>query len=1812
MSKTVDERVVEMRFENDQFEQGIRESTKSLEMLRQALRLDDAVSSLNNVEKSLNGVDFSQLSSNIEAISNRFSRLGIIGDEVLRRITGSVTGLIGKVVGLAKTGGLTRAMNIERAKFQLSGLGVAWDDVADSINYAVKGTRYGLDEAAVVASQLVASGVELGESMSTSLRAVSGVAAMTNREYSDIGQIFTTVASNGKLMTMQLRQLSVAGLNASAALAKELGKTEEQVNEMVSKGQIDFETFAKAMDNAFGEHATRANETFEGALANMKAALSRIGAEFWTPLMDGARDILNALTPIIDAIKAGMAPLFQYFTDIVGTISARVSQMLKSVDLEHLTATLSNVIQIMAKIMGGRAVFDSATNIGRTLNGLAAIFSILYQVGQAFATVLKNIGSSLAPLGTLFLNVTAILGDFLVWLDKSLYSGNALQEIFGGVSAAIGGIIESVGSALAAFTDVVVSINALDTSPIKQFGDNMATGFHPAETILTAFKAALEAVGGVLQKLIPQFQKVGEVLSNIFGKMGEAIANGGFVKALDAINSGLITYAIANFMDLGKAGEYLSKMVKRDIAPVSSYFKTLRSTLVSYQTSIQAGTLLKIASAVALLAGSLVALSFVDPDRMNTALQALSAIIIELAIAMKVMTGMMAGAKFFAVIKATILMNSLAVSLAILSASLVALGQLDLAQIGTALVGLGGAMIVLVKGCSGLAKISGKIGPTAASMIALAIAIRIMADALVLLSALSLEGIAKGLAGLGGMMLELNLFLSKGNMSPMTMKAAAALILFGVALNVMAVALGKIGAYDFETIGKGLAGMGGVMAEIAIFAKAATGSGNLIGIGVGMALVAASMLIFAQAISSFGNMSWEVIGKGLLTLAGALTAVGVATRIMPKNMPAVGIGLIAVGAALNILAMALSSMGSMSWEQLAVGMVALGGSMTILAIAMNAMAGAVAGAAALTIMAAGLALLVPQIMALSSLSLPALGIALLGLVGVFAAFGGAAALLTPVIPTMFALGGALALLGVGIAGLGVGLLAAATGIATLAGLGAVGITTLILVITQLAETIPTVMANVGRGFVELAKALADGAPELTAAVGELIVSMLKVLSDALPKIIEFGVEFIMKLVDALVKNAPKLVQAAMTLILSLLRGIRNNIAQITTVATEIIVTFANSLRSNLGTLAAAGIELIIGLVNDMAAAIPGYAGQLGAAAANLGTAIIEGVLKGLAGFASRIGEKLMAGAKAGLAKVKSVLGINSPSKVFRDEVGKQIVRGWVQGLEQSRTLPAKALVETGQDALKAVKKSLKIHSPSIVFKEEVGRWIAEGITEGIEADTTVEEAARQKAQNIIDAFSKELSRASLSTDIAKLEFDIWQAMNPDAADYQYYSQYLRYLDEAVRMEEHRLKLAEDELEQTIEQFGYASDEAMDAQKRMLEIKKSYLEIRQEMADLDYEIETMDIREAQALAETAQELNNARLDLASSEYELWKSMNPKASELEQAKRNVMYFNEQLSLQDNKVQYLKTQLQETIAQFGEASKEALDAQNAYLKAQKDYYDIINNRENVVTNYKEGKTLTDDETKAMQEAEQTIKDQELALADYERILRDLAETNEKYGFGWTVDEMETIARKQSGYNKKTLDDARNLYKELQERTKEGAEELDELIHDKFGAFKEVFRNFGMDYGNALGDSLKDTLMNTINMLQAQLKLKKADIISAITDDTGTVLNDSGKIIGSLNSAIAASQSDPNKIDTSYFSPSSGVSNASDKAGQYAQIVANVSMTQNNTSPKSLSSSDIYNKTSSMFAQTANKVATSMMGAITGTMLKAGGVTSYKKVVG
>lgn len=576
MPSNIEERVVQMRFDNAQFEKGAAQSLRTLDKLEGVL---DQLGTGGGLEK---------IGSALDSLERRFSNFGVAGAAAISHITTQVVDLAERLLTAIPrqiiSGGTTRATNIEQARFQLEGLSIAWDDVSSAMDYAVADTAYGLDEAAKAAAQFAASGVSYQAAadglsdMHKALRAISGVAGMTNSSYDEIAHIFTGIAGTGKVMTQDLRMLEGRGLNVAAKLAEVLRDgpdniqyTEEQIREMVSKGEIDFLTFAKAMDAAFGDHAKKANETFTGSLANMKAALSRIGADFVMPIHKGAVDIFNAFRNTFNRVRKITQPFAEgKFTEWVGKISSAIAKWAESIDfswLEGLVYMLNNAdfswienaINKLTKFNEtlhglfhtGTALTELTENGARTiivnndqtikrLQNLRNIFKGLKVIGRTFLAILSTIGKQFGKLGGGALNLADglldILGSFGEWLDQSdlaVKAAEKLEKIFTQLER----VVKPVARAVKAGIDLLAMA-------FKALFDRLKGQTGPFGSVF----------GTIFEWVVRAAEKLAEWLELVRDTVRE---NGSFVGALDAIGGKFqsvhdfisrVTTAVGNFL----------------------------------------------------------------------------------------------------------------------------------------------------------------------------------------------------------------------------------------------------------------------------------------------------------------------------------------------------------------------------------------------------------------------------------------------------------------------------------------------------------------------------------------------------------------------------------------------------------------------------------------------------------------------------------------------------------------------------------------------------------------------------------------------------------------------------------------------------------------------------------------------------------------------------------------------------------------------------------------------------------------------------------------------------------------------------------------------------------------------------------------------------------------------------------------------------------------------------------------------------------------------------------------------------------------
>lgn len=354
----------------------------------------------------------------------------------------------GGLIGTAMAKGMGRLTAIENAQQKLLGLGNDTKTVAGVMNDAlssVKGTAFGLGEAASTAAGLVAAGIKPGQQLETTLKTVGDTAAIAGRSMQDVGVIFGSIAARGKLQGDDMLQLMASGIPVLQLLAKETGKTSAEISDMVSKGKIDFETFEKAMRAGMGGSALKMGESFTGAAANAQAALGRLGATALKPFFGLAKDGLVVATRAIDGLETKIKPVA---ADIDTFLQQRLVPGLK--DAKSAVSNFMQSDQGKGMLTGVQAAFTDALDAGKAL-------------APVVSTVATALGQASAALGVstwnIFLGTLHAASGVLVALAPSLQSVADLLKAHPGLLAAamagwaafrtvpgiVGGITTTVG-----------------------------------------------------------------------------------------------------------------------------------------------------------------------------------------------------------------------------------------------------------------------------------------------------------------------------------------------------------------------------------------------------------------------------------------------------------------------------------------------------------------------------------------------------------------------------------------------------------------------------------------------------------------------------------------------------------------------------------------------------------------------------------------------------------------------------------------------------------------------------------------------------------------------------------------------------------------------------------------------------------------------------------------------------------------------------------------------------------------------------------------------------------------------------------------------------------------------------------------------------------------------------------------------------------------------------------------------------------------------------------------------------------------------
>lgn len=875
-------------------------------------------------------------------------------------------------------------------------------------------------------TQMMKSGLsDVSDLLETGLyQGLSNVGVITDEDVEKAGSFGAAVGEalkKGKLSTETLEKaLRGAGngfskmLDLSDAELKKLGYTRKEVENISSK----FTKFFEKVDDgtlSISDFADKMTQT------------------------SGREHLFNGILNVLNDISAALQPMKDAFNDILGPTSEGIYKALTTFD--EFTGKLQLSEDTADKVQRAFAGFFSVIKMG---------LSFLKGVGSGIATVF----TSLSPVGNSLLTLAANIGDYFVKLEQSSNITGTFSEVLSTLSY----ILDKVAGGIQKVIDWIIKL-----------GTKTSVVFDPIKAVGTWFENFISFITPKLKWLA---DKIGEIFEELGSGVSGAFGNLNTNAVWGFANAGMIAGLVAGIKGFLAAFKDIGSTIKDTVGGVTELLNKLGEAIAAWKNNKNAETLKTIATAVAILAGSLVVLSMVKPERLAASVGAMISLFIELLAALAIYDEITKKTK--KVGKGTSSMVIMAAGVLILSSALKKIADIDSEKLVSSVIALGAVMAELVAAQVAISKWAPDGAKHAISMLVMAAAVRVLAGAIEQLGSLAWDEIVKGLVAVGGLLAEVAAFSALSKFSELSVGKAAGILILAAALAVLEKSVMAFSKMSLKQIGRGLAAVGGLLAEIAAFSFLSSFADHILSTAVTMTILSGGLLILSNAMANLGGMSLEQIGAALAALGGGLIEMGIALTLVKGSLASAASFLI-MAAALNALVSPLKTFSEMSLEEIGHGLLALGGAMGIFAIAVG-----------------GLSLIGPIVIGVS--------LALSLLAGSFALLLGAMAAVSLMPVKMDVLVGALGTLG---AAVGVFIAGVIAGLGTAIGSIATAIAEIVVAVCNaIAEAAPAI----GDALIELITALCDVLitcmPKIEATVEVLIYALCDVLIACTPRILE--------------------------------------------------------------------------------------------------------------------------------------------------------------------------------------------------------------------------------------------------------------------------------------------------------------------------------------------------------------------------------------------------------------------------------------------------------------------------------------------------------------------------------------------------------------------------------------------------------------------------------------------------------------------------------------------------------------------------------------
>ena len=987
----------------------------------------------------------------------------------------------------------------------------------------------------------------------------------------------------------------------------------------------------------------------------------------------GRENIIQALWNAFNGLMSVIKPIKEAFRDIFPPITGE--QLYKFTELlRDFTAKLK-----LSEIQSNQ--------LKSTFKGLFAVIDIGWTFIKKLAGGIVKLIGNFKGVGGSILETTASIGDWLVGLRDSIKEtdifGKAIDGIVNFITKAISKMKE-FGSAIGDWVgNLKKTIQESDLwgqriAKITKFLDKAKEAIRDffsrfGEKIAAPGLETLVVILGSLWKLV---KKVGSAVGKFAKKIGtaftEAFRSGDLKGGIDLLNGGIfaaILLGIKKFIGglkdtVGSAGGFLDG--------IKDVLDGVKGSLEAWQQSLKADTLKKIAVAIAILAGSLLIMSLIDPEKLSASLGGITVLFANLMGSMAVFDKL-GGKGGRGVAGAANSIIKVAAAVLILSYALKNISTLSWEELAKGLVGVTVLLGEVVAASILLSKYGNKVKRCGLQMILIAAALKIFVSVCEDLSKLSWEELAKGVSGIGAILLEFVGFqaLMKLIKPKKMLSSALALVVIGAAMEIFADVCKKFGQMEWTDLGKAGAAIGGILVLASGFALLAGLSKKMLKSSVALVIIGAAMEIFADVCKKFGQMEWGELAKagaaigGILVLAAGFMLLAGLSKKMLSSVVALTI----ISAAMEIFADVCKKFGQMKWEELGKAGAAIGGILALcagFALLAGLSTGMLKSAAALVVMAVALAILTPVLKTLGGLSWEEIAKGLVTIAGVFVIIGVAGLVLGPVVPVILALAGAIALLGLACLAVGVGMLAFSVAFTALSTATAAGATAIVaalgVIIIGILDLIPAIIDELTKALVALCQVVIQGAPAIAEAITAVILAALDMLVECVPQLASGLLQILLGVLDALVEYAPQIVGKLYDFLIGVIEATAEKLPGLIQAGVNLLMAFFQGIVDALS-----GIDtetllkgiVGVGLLAAMMVALSAVA------------ALIPGAMIGVLGMGAVIAElALVLAAVGGLAQIPGLEWLISEGGDFLQKIGTaigQFIGGIVGGIAQGIT-----------------------------------------------------------------------------------------------------------------------------------------------------------------------------------------------------------------------------------------------------------------------------------------------------------------------------------------------------------------------------------------------------------------------------------------------------------------------------------------------------------------------------------------------------------------